>query len=208
MIKLTVKLPKKVAIAVSGGPDSMAALDFLSKRHEVYALHYNHGTDHSDEAQQTVEDFCKEKNINLLVSKINTQMPPNVSREDFWRRCRYDFFDKVSLTPLYKDMPVVTCHHLDDLIETWLFTSLHGNPMLIPTKRGKFVRPFLSTRKAVFEDWCDRKKVPYVIDPSNTDISFMRNYIRHELLPKAMLVNPGLAKVLRKKVLDAPSVFD
>ena len=208
MIKLTVKLPERVAVAVSGGADSMAALDFLSRKREVFVLHYNHGTDHASEAQKIVEHFCEKRDIHLLVSSLQDEVPSGMSKEDFWRKSRYDFFETVGMTPVYREIPVITCHHLDDLIETWLFTSIHGEPRLIPTKRGRYLRPFLSTRKSIFEDWCDRKDVPYINDPSNTDLSFMRNFIRHELVPKALRVNPGLPKVLRKKVINNPDVFD
>ena len=208
MIRLTVKLPDRVAIAVSGGPDSMAALDFLSRKREVYALHYNHGTEHANKAQKIVEDFCEERDINFLSASLVDKVPPGMSKEDFWRKSRYDFFETVGMTPVYREIPVITCHHLDDLIETWLFTSIHGQPRLIPTKRGRYLRPFLSTRKSIFEDWCDRKDVPFINDPSNSDLSFMRNFIRHELVPKALRVNPGLPKVLRKKVINNPDVFD
>tara|TARA_Y100000592_G_C5380128_1_gene272997 strand:+ start:252 stop:878 length:627 start_codon:yes stop_codon:yes gene_type:complete len=208
MIKLTVKLPERVAVAVSGGADSMAALDFLSRKREVFVLHYNHGTDHASEAQKIVEHFCEKRDIHLLVSSLQDEVPSGMSKEDFWRKSRYNFFETVGMTPVYREIPVITCHHLDDLIETWLFTSIHGEPRLIPTKRGRYLRPFLSTRKSIFEDWCDRKDVPYINDPSNTDLSFMRNFIRHELVPKALRVNPGLPKVLRKKVINNPDVFD
>ncbi len=208
MIKLSTKLPNRVAIAVSGGVDSMAALDFLSRKKDVFVLHYNHGTEYASAAEKVVTDFCKEKDIKLLVGKLSDPVPKGVSREDFWRKSRYDFFETISLTPLYADIPFITCHHLDDLVETWIFTSLHGTPQLIPSQRGRYRRPFLITRKAVLEDWCDRKNVPFVTDPSNTDISYMRNYIRHEIIPKALRVNPGLPKVLRKKVLNNPLIFE
>jgi len=202
------KLPNRIAIAVSGGIDSMAVLDFLSRRKEVVALHYNHNTEYADLAEKTVSDFCEERDIDLLKGRLINPMPAGMSREDFWRKSRYDFFEKLSLTPAYSDLPIITCHHLDDLIETWLFTSLHGDPRLIPTKRGRYLRPFLITRKAVLEDWCDRKEVPFVTDPSNSDLSYMRNYIRHEIVPRALRINPGLPKVLRKKVLNTPSIFE
>jgi len=208
MIRLSMKLPDRLAIAVSGGADSMAALDFLSRRKDVVALHYNHGTNYADNAERVVTDFCEERDIDLLKGCLLNPVPSGVSREDFWRKSRYDFFETVAQTPAYSSIPIITCHHLDDLIETWVFTALHGDPRLIPTKRGRFLRPFLITRKAVLEDWCDRKDVPYIVDPSNSDLSFMRNYIRHEIVPKALRVNPGLPKVLRKKVLKTPSIFE
>ena len=203
MIRVSMKLPDHIAIAVSGGPDSMAALDFLSRKKNVLALHFNHKTPHADAAEHIVSDYCAVRNIPLAVGKLETDMPAGMSREDFWRKQRYKFFDWASGAS-----PVITCHHLDDVMETWLFTSLHGDPRLIPSQRGKYLRPFLGTRKAVFEDWCDRKDVPYVIDPSNADISFMRNYIRHELMPKALRINPGFAKVLRKKIKKSPVILN
>jgi tRNA(Ile)-lysidine synthase len=198
MIRLSRKLPRQIAVAVSGGCDSMAALDFLRRSHDVFVLHYNHGTDHSNEAQRVVSDYCHKNKIDWAWD-TNSKLPPaGESLENFWRNQRYAFFERER-----KDLPVVTCHHLDDVAETWIFTSLNGNPYLIPEARDFYFRPFLQTRKAVFEDWCDRKGVPYVEDPTNSDIKFMRNFIRHELISKALVVNPGLHKVMRKKLRES-----
>lgn len=196
------KLPHKLAIAVSGGPDSMAALDFLSKNKDVLVLHYNHATPHANHAEVIVSKYCEKNNIPLVVDGLKEDMPAGVSKEDFWRKHRYDFFEREA-----GDLHVVTCHHLDDAVETWLFTSMHGAPKLIPSQRGRYLRPFLGTRKVVFEEWCDRKGVHFINDPSNTDLSFMRNYIRHEIVPRALRVNPGLPKVLRKKIKNNPVIF-
>ena len=195
MIRLSRKLPRQIAVAVSGGCDSMAALDFLRRSHDVLVLHYNHGTEHSDRAESVVRKFCQVNNIHLIVGKNYTSPPKGVSLEDFWRVKRYEFFDSHR-----DDLPVITCHHLDDVAETWIFTALNGTPYLIPEVRDSYLRPFLQTRQPIFEDWCERKGVPYMEDPSNVDTRFMRNFIRHEIMPKALLVNPGLHKVLRKKL--------
>ncbi len=203
MIRLSMKLPQKLAIAVSGGSDSMAALSFLSKKKDLTVLHFNHGTEHADKAEKVVLKYCSENNIKCTHGRLSVAPPSGVSREDFWRRARYRFFEQNS-----GSLPVVTCHHLDDVVETWLFTSLHGDPMLIPSKRGRYLRPFLITRKTVLEDWCEDKDIPSVYDPSNSDLSFMRNYIRHEIVPKALRVNPGLPKVLKKKIINNPVIFD
>ena len=205
---MSMKLPSKIAIAVSGGADSMAVLDFLSRNKDVAVLHFNHGTPHADEAEAVVRNYCEKNKIPILVGRLKTSQPRGKSREEFWRDQRYSFFDKVSETPYYSHRPIITCHHLDDLVETWLFTSFHGNPMLIPSQRGRYLRPFLITRKVALEEWCDRKDVSYVLDPSNLDTSYMRNYIRHEVVPRALRINPGLPKVLRKRVLNNPLIVD
>jgi tRNA(Ile)-lysidine synthase len=64
------------------------------------------------------------------------------------------------------------------------------------------VRPFRKTRKRDLELWANLNNVPYITDPSNSDIGFNRNYIRHELMPHALKVNPGLFKMISKRVAD------
>jgi len=181
----------------------MAALDFLRQgRKNILALHFNHGTRGSDEAQELVTNYCKKHDIELMADSILFDPPSGESMENYWRKCRYKFFNKAT------GLPTITCHHLDDAVENWIFTSLHGNPMMIPIKRDRFIRPFLATHKSSFLDWCDRKDVPYVNDPSNWDISFMRNYIRHELISKVLFVNPGIHKVIKKKIFKMQKTID
>jgi tRNA(Ile)-lysidine synthase len=197
MIRTVIKVPRNVAVAVSGGPDSMAVLDFLRRgQKNILALHFNHGTPHADAAQTLVTCYCKKYDIPLTISSIGEPPPAGESRENYWRSCRYKFFD------IATQLPIITCHHLDDSVENWIFTSLHGNPMMIPLQRDKFIRPFLAAPKVALLEWCERKDVPYVNDPSNDDISFMRNYIRHELIPRVLIVNPGLHKVIKKKIFE------
>jgi tRNA(Ile)-lysidine synthase len=98
--------------------------------------------------------------------------------------------------------PVITCHHLDDAVEWWLFSSIHGTGKIIPCERPPFIRPFLLTRKETLKSWNIRKEVPWIEDPSNNKKEFMRNYIRHELVPRVLNVNPGIHKVVAKKIKD------
>ena len=173
----------------------MAALDFLRRDREVKVLHFNHATETADEAERIVTDYCEQHGLDLVVGHLDDSPERGQSLEDFWRDCRYFFFSESC-----DGLPVVTCHHLDDVAETWLFTSLNGTPKIIPPRRDNYLRPFLETRKVVFEDWCERKSVPFHYDASNNDVRFTRNYIRHELMPKVLRVNPGIHKVMRKKV--------
>lgn len=195
MFELCVKIPRKVAIAVSGGCDSMAALDFLKRSHELTVLHFNHGTKQAKDYENLVSEYCQKHDIEFIVGYLGDKDPSGRSLEDFWREHRYKFFEMHC-----GGNKVITCHHLDDVVETWLFGSLHGTPKIIPKERDIYIRPFLATKKEVFRDWSERKRVPYIEDESNRDICFMRNYIRHEIVPKALHVNPGLHKVMKKKV--------
>ena len=92
---------------------------------------------------------------------------------------------------------------LEDVVENWIFTSMNGNPFLIPHARDQFIRPFLTTEKSALTLWCVRKGVPTIDDPSNDDTKYRRNYIRHKMMPHVLTINPGIRKTIKKKILDS-----
>ncbi|MBM88273.1 MAG: tRNA lysidine(34) synthetase TilS [Gammaproteobacteria bacterium] len=195
MIKLLNKVPKRITIAVSGGPDSMAALDFLTKRRDVTAAFFHHGTKASDKGEKVVTKYCNERDVTLVTEKISCTRRGGESREEFWRNARYEFFEKLN-------GPVITCHHLDDVIEWWIFTSLHGNPRLIPYKRDKYIRPFLLNRKQTLINWCRRNDVDYITDSTNRNDLYSRGYIRNHIIPTIGRINPGIHKTMKKKIIE------
>ena len=197
MIHITGKIPKRVAIAVSGGIDSMAVLDFFRRSRDVVVLHYNHGTPYAPKAEALVRAYCTQHILTIVVGRCEEEMPSGVSKEAWWRDQRYKFFTEAT------SLPIVTAHHLDDQVENWIFTSMHGNPFLIPHKRDQFIRPFLTTQKTDFTLWCVRAGVPTIDDPSNDDTKYRRNYIRHTMMPHVLAINPGIRKTIKKKVLDS-----
>ena len=181
----------------------MAVVDFLlNGKHNVTLAHFDHGTEYGKNARRVVEEFSEERKLTMFTQTIKSDVNfKGKSKEEVWRNQRYNFFDE--LLEFYDHrIPLITCHHLDDQIETWIFYCLRGNPKLIPYRRGNIIRPFLVTKKEAFIDWCDRRKVQYLSDPSNLDSKYMRNHIRNNIIPLAMVVNPGLDKVVRRKVLD------
>jgi tRNA(Ile)-lysidine synthase TilS/MesJ len=169
----------------------MAVYNFLSNNHDVTPLFINHGTETSKQAESFLRDLMGSKLVLRHISRVDT--PKNTSQEEHWRNERYKIFHSF-------DTPIVTCHHLDDCVENWIFTSLHGEGRIIPYRNRNVIRPFRLTKKADFVEWCNRKGVSWIEDKTNLDIRFMRNYIRHELVPKAFVVNPGLYKVVSRKV--------
>jgi tRNA(Ile)-lysidine synthase len=192
MIKITVPLPKSITIACSGGVDSMAIVDFLSRKHDVTIAHFNHGTKHGEKAHQFVANYCTENNIPMIYGTLRWEKGTKESQEEYWRRERYDFL---------KDLgPVITCHHLDDCVETYIWSSLHGTPKVIPLVRNNVLRPFLTTRKQDLVYWCESHNVPWIEDESNKNSRYTRNYIRNELMPHALRVNPGIHTLVKKIV--------
>jgi tRNA(Ile)-lysidine synthase len=195
MITLLGKLPRKLTVAVSGGVDSMALLSFLKRNHDVTAAFYHHHTQTSKEAYNFLMDYLPKLGIELKVGFLNKEKPTELSWEEFWRNCRYDFFKTLNES-------VVTAHTLDDCVETWVWGSLHGQPQIIPYTHGNVLRPLLTTCKKDLYRWCENNKVSWVEDTSNTDTRYTRNYIRTEMMPYILKVNPGIHKVIKKKVLE------
>jgi len=197
MIQLQGKLPRKIMVAVSGGVDSMAALDFLRRNHEVEIFHFNHGTEHSKVAEDCVRRYVQKYDLPFQIRGISKiHKPKGMSQEDYWRQKRYAWIDMFADNHL----PVITCHHLDDCVETWVWSSMHGTGKIVPRTRGNVVRPFRQTRKRDFQLWADLNNIEYVEDTSNTDTNYIRNYVRHEMMPHVLRVNPGIYKTISKKV--------
>lgn len=197
MPKLACKIPRKVALACSGGIDSMSALDFLLKgRREVKLVHFNHNTPGSDKAEQFVIDTARQRGLECVVRKAPDGLPQN---EKSWRDARYDFFSEL-------EEPIVLAHHLDDAVEWWVFTSFRGQPRLIPIERShksaRILRPFLFFTKSQLTRFND---LGYCEDPSNVNLKHARNRIRHNVIPEAIKVNPGLKKTVmnlyRRKIV-------
>ncbi len=183
-------IPKKLYLAISGGVDSMVALRFfLNGRKDVKCLYFNHGTSFGEQC----ESFLKDNVDNLICKRLDRKMEKGRSLEDFWREARYKFFDE------YSDRPVITCHHLDDQIETFIQGIAHGRTdRLIPYKRGNYIRPFLNVSKKEIQDYANRHDVKHMVDPSNNNLSFTRNRIRHNIVPQLLSINSGLYKSMRK----------
>lgn len=142
MIHFLGKLPRNPAIAVSGGADSMAILDFLSRK-DPLVLYFNHGTSHGDDAEEFVRGYCEKNGFRYVIGRADRERTKGESPEEYWRNIRYGFLDKFAA-----EIPVITCHNLDDQVEQWIFSSFHGNPKLIPYRRGGVIRPFMLTKKS------------------------------------------------------------
>ena len=188
-------------LACSGGVDSMAIADFYKRGGKKFEVAYfHHGTSQADQMRQVVVDWGWENEVTVNVGHIKTTAKPvELSPEEHWRNERYKYLHSIGL-------PVVTCHHLNDVAETWIFGALNGAPKLISPAiegNGKWLyRPFLTNTKQALIDWCVQHNVKWFEDSSNTDVRYPRNRIRNNILPEALKVNPGLLTVLKKKLLS------
>lgn len=189
-------LPSHVAVAVSGGVDSLVLLHWLNQRRQVTAVHYRHDSDFAADEYLFVSNFCQDRGINLITQSQTPSSQRGLSQEEYWRRARYEFFKSITL-------PVCTGHTLDDAVEWYLFSCLNGQGHYIEYSHANVIRPFLATRKSELIDYAQTHQIPWLEDPSNQDVEFAaRNRIRHDILPSALQVNPGLHNMVRKRIIE------
>lgn len=206
MIKLTHSIPRveNLKLAFSGGVDSLSAAHFFRRRKDLCLYHFNHGCEYSDQIADQCIEKAHELELPIIIGRVRGKQEKGQSLEDFWRRERYRF--------LYEEVgvDVVTAHHLDDAIETWIWSSLHGEGKLIDPMQqyemdGKYNwlhRPFLLTPKRELVAYAERHGLVPVHDPFNEDTNLTRNYIRANMMEHVRVVNPGIEKVIRKKYLE------
>ena len=201
-----------VIAAYSGGADSSCLLHHL--RHwcaengvRLAAAHVNHQI-RGDDADQD-EDFCRKTcgklQIPLYVLRENIpELAKAMGRglEETARSVRYSFFDRVSaeLTGTSGGAVIATAHNADDNLETVLFHLLrgsgtHGLSGIDPLRGGRYIRPLLLDTGADIRTWCTDHGIPYVIDATNTDVDYTRNFIRHNIVPQMEMIceNPQRA---------------
>ncbi|WP_414048865.1 tRNA lysidine(34) synthetase TilS [Macrococcus animalis] len=181
-----------IAIAVSGGIDSMVLLDKVRRTgcyNKLYVLHVNHQLrDASVEELTMITNYCNEHNIELVVHTIPKgyfDLTKSIQNEA--RVVRYQFFETVIHERGINYL--LTAHHLDDQTETILFRLLtnryHYQPIDILSvdyrDSYKIVRPLLDESKSDLIDYAKVHNVPFMTDESNLENKYLRNFIRNNV---------------------------
>lgn len=187
MKKITTRLKKnkKYILTCSFGPDSMALLDYLIKnKFDFVIAHVNyHILEQAEADERGIREFASKNNIQVFVH--STYMPSDVNEEIWAREERYNFFKKLA-RELNIDN-ILVAHNEGDLVETYLLQKDRGvfleYGMKYRTKMGdvNILRPLLKYTKSELQNYVIENRIPYSIDPSNSDISFKRNNIRNQL---------------------------
>lgn len=197
-----------IIVGVSGGPDSMALLDYLESVRgkwslTIIAASADHGLRGGESANDVryVERWCGDRNITFegtLLDVTSYQKEHGVSVQTAARACRYDFFAKVMRS--YAADKLALAHHGDDQIETMLMRQVRGSvgearsgiPVRRPFARGEIIRPFLAVDRRQIEAYCREQGIDTRRDPSNDSDHYTRNRFRHHVLPFLKKENPNV----------------
>jgi tRNA(Ile)-lysidine synthase len=206
---------EKILAAVSGGLDSMALLHLLKQfsathRWKLTVAHFNHHL--RGEASNADEAFVRQTaatmDLPFVVGGADVKKfakESTLSIEMAARKLRHEFFARMARERKIKT--VALAHHADDQVELFFLRllrgaagSLRGMKWCSPSPADAAIslaRPLLNVTRAELEEFVRANKIRYRTDVSNTSLDFLRNRIRHELLPLLRRhYQPGLNKAI------------
>jgi tRNA(Ile)-lysidine synthetase-like protein len=186
-MRVELEKPGTYVIAVSGGVDSMALLDLLvesiTEKQKLVVAHVDHGMrPDSAEDRKLVEKTAKA--LNLDFEYLEARLGPNASEETA-REVRYKFLYHIK--DKYKAEAIITAHHEDDLIETAIINLIRGTSrkgMSSLSSREGIIRPLLTYPKAELIKYAKSSKLVWREDSTNSDTSYLRNYVRLNIVPR------------------------
>ena len=191
---------KKLAVALSGGVDSVTLLHQLRERGAVAAIHVHHGlSPNADRWAAFCRRLCKRLDVPLTVVKVRVAKRGQ-GLEAAAREARYQAFSEVDADC------IALAHNLDDQAETVLMNLLRGAgrrgasgmPAQSRFKGKTLLRPLLDTPRQEIEAYARRHRLAWVEDESNADDALTRNFLRRRVAPLLQERFPGWKRSLAR----------
>lgn len=197
---------KKLLLAISGGKDSMVMFDLFRKLpNKIAVAHCNfqlRGLE-SFEDQKFVQEVADSFNSPIFVTQFDTTAFANdyqLSIQVAARELRYNWFYELLETENYDY--ILTAHHADDNLETFLINLSRGTGLDgltgIPKQNEKILRPILIFSSQEITDYAIENKLQWREDSSNASDKYMRNKIRHHLVPLLKELTPDFLAAFQK----------
>lgn len=197
---------KKLLLAVSGGLDSMVLT------HLFHQLNYNFALAHcnfqlrgieSFEDQKFVQNYADENKIQVFITQFDTQAfakDYKLSTQVAARELRYNWFYELLHENNFDYL--LTAHHADDNLETFLINLSRGTGIDgltgIPTENEQIIRPLLQFSREKIAEYASENNISWREDSSNASDRYLRNKIRHDLIPILKDINPNFLSAFQK----------
>jgi len=201
----------KFLIAISGGVDSSVLLHLChtlkthNKKIQFRAVHINHQLQQNATIwDKHCEDECKKHDISFISQKITINTNTKKSPEEQARIQRYQAIKNI----VKKDEQVLCAHHLNDQVETFFLRLLRGSGSVglsgikprINIFNMSLARPFLNISQQQINDYATTHQIKYIVDDSNADIKFTRNYLRLKVMPSLDNINTAYLNNINKAI--------
>ena len=214
------KLPKRIAVAVSGGLDSMALLSLLNKtfgdKIQIFCLTIDHNVrQNSGQDAQFVADFCTQNSLSCTILKSYLETSPEVDIEGSLREVRYNLLTEFCQKNKIDNLLIA--HHNQDLAENFLIRLFRGSGIdglaamdeVSQINKINIIRPLLGFFKDDLKQYLQTKKISWVEDETNEDEKFLRNKIRKFLqsLPDNQVINSRIS-LASQAILQAKKILE
>jgi len=202
----------RIILGFSGGKDSVTLLILLQELQkeldfQLIAAYFNHQLRRDACQEQTwVENFCNHRQVELVTGGKNIlhfKTHHKLNLEHAASLSRYRFFQEVSSR--YTNAKVATAHTRSDLSETFLIklfrgSGLQGLSTIYHRKENTIIRPLLLFHQDEILAFLDRNQIPFYTDTSNETDIFLRNRIRHHVIPEIQKIEPEIHDRIYKTV--------
>lgn len=200
---------RRYCIAYSGGLDSRVLLHLCSQLQgeptapKFVAVHVHHGLQSAADAwADHCRDTCLQNGMPFRLLQVDARPRPGQSPEEAARTARY----RALRSMLSEGDILLTAQHRDDQAETLLLQLLRGAgldglsamPESAPFPPGLLLRPLLEFSRQDLQTYADAHGLAWIEDPSNRDLSFDRNFIRHRVMPLLVERWPAATETLSR----------
>jgi tRNA(Ile)-lysidine synthase len=209
----------KILLGVSGGADSIVMTDlFIRKKYRIGIAHCNFQirSEESEEDQKFVEQLARSKKIPFYTTRFETKeyaRKNSMSVQMAARELRYTWFDEIRSKYAYNFIAIG--HNLDDVVETFFInlnrgTGIRGLTGIKPVF-GDIIRPILFASRKDILAYAEKRNLDFREDSSNMDTLYVRNKIRHKIIPRFNKITPDFNKTIIEtieRLRDAETILD
>lgn len=203
---------EKLILGISGGADSVCLMHVfleLGYSFELAHCNFNLRGEESDADECFVKDLAKEHQLKVHIKQFDTLVyaaENKISTQMAARDLRYAWFEKLRIKSNAKYLAIA--HHANDDVETFFINLVRGSGLKgflgIKEKNNAIVRPLLSVSRLEIEQYLKDRGLVFREDSSNASVKYLRNKIRHELIPLLAQMNPSIQQTVKDemRILD------
>ena len=198
----------KLILGISGGADSVCLMHVfleLGYSFELAHCNFNLRGDESDADEYFVQELAKEHQLKIHVKQFDTLVyaaENKISTQMAARDLRYAWFEKLLVKSSAKYLAIA--HHANDDVETFFINLVRGSGLKgflgIKEKNNAIVRPLLSVSRLEIEQYLKDRGLVFREDSSNASVKYLRNKIRHELIPLLAQMNPSIQQTVKDEM--------
>jgi len=198
----------KLILGISGGADSVCLMHVfleLGYAFELAHCNFNLRGEESDADEDFVKFLAKKYQLKIHVKQFDTLVyaaENKISTQMAARDLRYAWFDKILINSGAKYLAIA--HHANDDVETFFINLVRGSGLKgflgIKEKNNSIVRPLLSVSRLEIEQYLKERDIVFREDSSNSSVKYLRNKIRHELMPLLAGMNPSIQQTVQDEM--------